>query len=91
MARVGIAARVPLVLALLLHARVCRGQIDIVVIVTEKEAINRGANICSIALDPDGIVALAIFLDPSSRDRLGYTPSRVVRGASVVRSATYRI
>ena len=78
MARVGITARVPLLLALRLHTRVRGGMIDIAIVVAEKEAFDRGANICSIALDPDGIVALTMFLDPSGSGRLGYTPSRVV-------------
>ena len=81
---IGIAARSPLLLALGLHARVCGVEIDIIVVVAEKDAYDRGANICSVALDIDGIIALTVSLDPLSCGPLTYAPGRVILRASLM-------
>ena len=77
-------ARVPLIRTFVLDALTRKGKTHAVVIIAEKEALARGANVCSITFDLDGIVALTVPLDPTSGGRLGYAPGRVVLGASVI-------
>ena len=89
--RVGIAARTPLCWALVLCARQRRGEVLITVGVAEKNAFAGGADVGSIAVELDRMVALTVPLDPAGDGPLGDAPCRIVLGATAVAWASRQV
>ena len=83
MSGVGFAARTPLRLTLKLDAIERGRDVHSGVIVAKKQAVACGANIRTIAIKIDRLIASAVTPDPFSSGPLGYTPRWIGLGASI--------